>query len=456
MVFPGPRAVKYLERRRRYYATSTDSSRVIPDPDRYEGSFIFDVDGNKFLDLHCGASVATLPASMSIRKAAGYQLMRGRFTEHHSNPNPGGIDAAEFLAKLSPVKKPSKVFFSNSGTEANEAARKLCEAYRYHRGEKERRSRAIYFLNGFAGRTHGSLVATTSKPETQRNPYWDHCDEINSLYLPFPQKGKGWRVFRTLFAEEKDLFGKPLKLAEVDRLLIELPCQGEGGVLPVDEDGLRLIYEKTQKAGVIFIADVIQCGMGRTGTLFGCDIFPWLKPDIMTMGKALAGGISPVGATIFRADLDWKRGEHSNTFGGNPLAMTAALAALAETEHLIKEGVVEKLAKDLEAGLQSLAQNFPDFILEIRGLGAMWAMELINSGAKERLIEIGEEMVNETGCGLLLLGAGNVHNPNSAVRLMPPLTISEEELKLAFELLMKAFATLRKEVERSLTTSFVR
>lgn len=453
MRFPGPKAKEYLLRRRKYYATSTDSSRVVPC--RRVESYVIDVDGFWFLDLHCGASVMNLPNSKLIERVVTRQFKENRFTEHHSNPSPGAIEVAELLAERSPVKKPSKVFFSNSGTEANEAARKLCEAYRYHRGERETRSRAIYFLNGFAGRTHGSLPATTSKPEGQRNPYWSHCDQINSLYLPFPQRGKDWSLLPALLARERDLLGKPLKLAEVDWLLIELPCQGEGGVLPIDEEGLRLIYEKTQEAGIFFIADVIQCGVGRTGTMFGCDIFPWLRPDILNMGKALAEW-SPVGATIFRADLDWKPGEHSNTFGGNPVAMASALAAFEETERLIEDGTVERLGSALESGLEELAKNFPDFILEIRGLGAMWAMEIINSSAKARLIEIGEEMVEETGFGLLLLGAGNVHNPNNAVRLMPPLTITNVELARAFSLLTTAFTMLRKETEKSLTESFIR
>lgn len=451
--FPGPRAIKYLERLKKYYATTTITSRVVPE--RRVGSRIIDVDGFQFLDLYGGASVMTLPESDLIKREAIAQIVKNRFTEHHSTPNPGAIDCAEFLATRSPVKKPSKMFWSDSGTEANAAARKLCEAYRYHHGEKEGRNKTIYFVNGFAGRTHDSLAGTTSNPEAQCNPFWTEWDQEHSVYLLYPQKGKDNFEFHLELQYGRDYFGNRFSLKEVSHLLIELPCQGEGGVIPIDESDLRFLYEKTQEAGVFFVAGCIQCGMGRTGALFGCDIFPWLQPDILTMGKALGGGMA-IGATIFRADLDWRPKEHSNTFGGHPVAMAAALAALKETEKLINDGMVKKLERMLESRLKKLAEIFPDFITEIRGTGAMWALEIIMGNARDRLVQIGEEMVNETGCGLLLLGAGNVHTPNHAVRIMPPLTITQEDLNHAFILLTTAFYMLRRETENALSHHFIR
>lgn len=451
--FPGPNARTYREKLEKYYATTTVSSWVFPK--RREGLRVIDVDGFPFLNLHCDASVMNLPDSSMIAREASAQIIKNRFTEFHSNPNPGAIDCAEFLATRSPVGKPSKMFWSNSGAEANEAAQKLCEEYRYHRGEKEKRNKTIYFVNGFAGRTHGILAGTTSNPEAQRNPFWSPWDQEHSIYLPYPQKGGDQMGLRLCFLYGKDYFGNRFSLEEVSHLLIELPCQGEGGVIPIDENGLRFIYKKTQEAGIFFIADCIQCNMGRTGTLFGCDVFPWLQPDIMTMGKALGGGFA-IGATIFRADLDWRPKEHSNTFGGHPVTTAAARAALEETERLINDGSIKGLEHALRSRLGELVRRFPDFILEIRGMGAMWALEIITENARDRLIQIGEEMVNEIGCGLLLLGAGNVHNPNNAVRIMPPLTITDNELDYAFTLLTTAFIMLRKETEHALDHHFVR
>lgn len=451
--FPGPNAIQYLEKLKKYYATTTITSRVVPE--RREGSRIIDVDGFQFLDLHGGASVMTLPESDLIKREAIAQILKNRFTEHHSTPNPGAIDCAEFLTIKSPVKKPSKMFWSNSGTEATAAARKLCEAYRHHNGEKEKRNKTIYFVNGFAGRTHDSLAGTTSNPEAQRDPFWNEWDKQHSIYLPYPQKGKNNMEFRLCLLYGKDYFGNRFSLEEVDHLLIELPCQGEGGVIPVDKECLRFLCERMREAGVFVIADCVQCGMGRSGTLFGCDRFSWFEPDILTMGKALGGGFA-IGATIFRADLDWRPKEHSNTFGGHPVTMAAALAALEETERLINDGSIKRLEKNLETRLRNLVGFFPDFILEIRGMGAMWALEIITENARDRLIRIGEELVNENSCGLLLLGAGNAHNPNNAIRVMPPLTITDEELCYAFSLLVTAFHMLRQETEDALNHHFIR
>lgn len=451
MRFPGPKALEILKDQNHYYATNTATSRIVPHKRR--GVFVIDVDKFPFLDLNCGASVATLGQHPKVVQAIVKAAERNLFTEFHQGPNADGVALAKILTEKSPVKKPSKAFFTSSGTEANEAAIKLAEAYRYHRGEKEKRKKTLYFLNGFAGRTHGTLSATTSDPMAQRNPYWKHCDRLDSCYLPYPQKGHNWKELKTCLEEGRDLFGNTFLLEEVDYLLIEFPCQGEGGVIPLDEEGLKYLFQITQQAGIFFIADVIQCGMGRTGSIFGCDSFSWFQPDMLTMAKALAGGMS-AGAVIFRADLDWKPKEHSNTFGGNPVAMSAALVAIKETERLIKKGAVKRLARSLETRLEYLAKQFPDLILEVRGWGAMWGIEVRGSLLKTSLITRGEDIVNETGCGLMLLGAGNENN--HVIRVMPPLVITEQELDLAFSLLKKTFDSVQKEMETALDQNFIR
>lgn len=451
--FPGPNARMYREELEKYYATTTISTWFFPD--RREGSRVIDVDGSSAIDFHGGASVMTLPESDLIKRETIAQILKNRYTEFHSNPNAGGINCAKFLATRSPVKKPSKVFWSNSGAEANVAALKACAGKRFHDGEGNQRNKAIYCVNGFAGRLYNVLAGTTSNPLAQRNPFWTEWDEEHSLYLLYPQKGKDNRELYLELQQGRDYFGKRFSLEEVSHLLIELPCQGEGGVIPVDEDDLKFLYEKMREAGVFLIADCVQCNMGRTGTLFGCDIFPWFQPEILTMGKALGGGFA-IGATIFRADLDWRPKEHSNTFGGHPVTMAATFAALEETQQLINNGAVKKLEQQLASRLQKLAECFPDFVTEVRGMGAMWALEIVTESARDRLVQIGEEMVNETGCGLLLLGAGNVHTPNHAVRIMPPLTITDEELDYAFSLLATAFTMLQKEIENALGLHFIR
>lgn len=433
MAYPGSRATQILKDADLYYATTTNDSRAIIE--RGDGPYVWDVDGYKYIDMHGGASVASLGHNHqpSIETICAHVQKTGIIhAEHHNAVNRAAIELAKFLAINSPVRKPSKVFLSNSGAEANEAARKLCEAYRYHQDERDSRPRAIYFYDGFAGRTHGVLAATTSNPTVQRDPFWNHCDQKNSIYLPYPTKANAIFLYEKL---------ANLDLSTIDRLLIELPCQGEAGVIPADEETLKHVYQLTQEAGIFWIVDAIQCGIGRVGTLFGCDVYPWLTPDILTLAKALGGGL-PIGATIFRVDLDWKKGEHSNTFGGNPVVSQLALTVLACVQELIASGAIKRIEQTMHKRLH-LLRHHPT-VRDTRGMGAMWAVELYGTKLRDRLIDICEEMTVTDGCGIKLLAGGE-----TSVRLMPPLTISPKDLKIALNLFLIALNKLRDEAYSS-------
>lgn len=429
MTYPGPHGAQILQDAEMYYVTSTNDSLAFIA--RGDGPYVWDVDGRMYMDMHCGASVTNLGHNHqpSIQAIIGQVQKTGIIhTENHNAFNPTAIELVKFLAINSPVKKPSKGFFSNSGAEANESARKACEAYRYHRGEQKTRSRAIYFEDGFAGRTHGVLAATTSNPSVQRNPYWNHCDQENSIYLPYPTKANSVSLRKKL---------SKLDLSTIDRLMIELPCQGEAGVIPADEETLKHLYHTTQQAGIFWIADCIQCCMGRVGTLFGCDFYPWLEPDILTLAKGLGGGL-PIGATISRADLNWKKGEQSNTFGGNPIISRLASTVIACVQELIASGVIKRIEQAIHKRLHILRRH--PMVQDIRGLGAMWAVELPHAELRDRFIDIGEEMAQTDGCGLKLLSGGE-----KSVRLMPPLTISPRDLTRALDLFVTALNKLRDE-----------
>ena len=435
-IFPGSRARKILENSEKYYATTTQSSRIVVS--NREGPLVIDVDGNKFYDFHCDASVNNLGGNnLEIRQKIIEQLNTGNFfSEHHNAPNEKTVKLAEILSQKSPVIKPSKVFFSNSGAEANEAARKLCVGYRVRTGQKNRKT-AIYFRNGFAGRTKGVLSGTSSKAETQRDPFWDHCDQINSLYVPYPTIYNSEGVIK--------IFDN-IMLENVDRLLVELSCQGEGGIIPSYKKTISYIIEKAQKAGVICIVDAIQCGMGRDGPLFGCDTFPYLfndvsskiVPDILTLGKALGGGL-PIGVTIFRSNLDFEKGQHANTFGGGPLVSSVALEVFSQIENMISSGLIKKLENSLIKNLFDVQNIYRDLILESpRGRGAMWALEFVSKEIRDQVIYLAEEIVLTEGIGLRFLGAGR-----KAIRFMPPLNISQEELNNAFHILKKTLLNVK-------------
>lgn len=423
--FPGPITRKLLERAGKYCATTTADQEIVIVSG--EGATVFDPDGFRFIDCQCDAAVNALGRNPQVvQRAIDAQQATGNlFAEHTGAPNPITVDLASMLSEKSPVRRakiftviaPPKVFLASSGAEANEAARKLCLAFR------KDRPKALYFQGGFAGRTGGVLAATSSKPEVQRDPFWTHCDKKNTIYAPFPRKNGDRKAY-------KDAFDK-LPWEEINYLLIEVPCQGENGIIPVDELSLEYLYSKSQANDVIFIADCVQCGMGRVGTLFGCDIFPWLKPDILTLGKALAGGL-PIGAAIFRPDLDWEKlGEHSTTFGGGPLPARVAYDVIKEIERLIKEEVIKKL----EERLRSVLEKLVDYsrVVEVRGIGAMWGMEFDTVQARDALIRTAARLTLTEGCGLRLLGAGR-----KAIRIMPPLTITSAELDQLFYLLDKA------------------
>ena len=431
--FPGPEAAAVLQKNKDYYATTTVGSRIVVA--RGEGAVVTDVDGNEFYDMHCDASVNNLGRNnINIANAITRQLRTGNiFSEHPNAPNVSATYLAEILTHRSPVPKPAKVFFSNSGAEANEAARKLCRAYRVRNGQKDC-TKAIYFTNGFAGRTKGVLSATSSKPERQRDPFWDHCDQENSIYIPYPGPldfDAAWKAFSAI------------NLLTVDRILIELSCQGEGGIIPANGHIVSRMRQKAKSAGVFWIVDAVQCGMGRDGSLFGCDMLstgPWppIEPDILTLGKALGGGL-PIGATIFRSDLDFEMGEHSNTFGGGPLVASVALTAFSSIDEIILSGHVKKIESLLGDTLFEILanENHGFFSGELRGKGAMWALEFDSRGVRDRVIQAAEELVRTEKRGLRLLGAGQ-----KSIRFMPPLTITEKELKSALNLFDKALRSL--------------
>lgn len=414
--FPGPKAQAILEKAKKYYAKNSQHSRIVVKSGN--GVIVTDVDGNQFYDLHCDASVNNLGRNdFGVRQKIIEQLSSGNFfSEHHSAPNEKAVELAKILSEKSPVTKPSKVFFSNSGAEANEAARKLCAAYRYCRGETHRKT-AIYFRNGFAGRTKGVLAGTSSNSEVRRDPFWDHCDELNSIYIPYPKVSD--------YKKTLEQFDKII-LERVDRLLIELSCQGEGGIIPADSYAVSCIMEKAQKASIICIVDAIQCGIGRDGTMFGCGHLGFdIEPDILTLGKALGGGL-PIGATVFRSDLDFKKGQHSNTFGGGPLVMSAALEVLPRIEHLIESGAIKNIEAILSRNLSKICLDFQNIVDGKRGRGAMWAIEFVTEETRDQVVKSAEEIVISEKIGLRLLGAGK-----KSIRFMPSLAISSQDLKRA-------------------------
>ena len=361
---------------------------------RGEGVLLWDEHGREYLDFLGGiAVVAAGHAHPKVVAAVAGQLATLGHTSNLYFTGPQ-VDLAERLVDRFGGK--AKVFLSNSGAEANEAAIKVARRWaKASRGE--RAVGVVATEGGFHGRTLGTLAAT-GKP---------------SIREPFEPLPPGFSFVP---------FGDAGALAaaigpDTAAVLLE-PIQGEAGIRVPPDGYLAAAREITAKAGVLLIVDEIQSGMGRTGRFFAHQ-HAGIRPDVVTMAKALGSGY-PIGATIAVDEVAGaiRPGDHGSTFGGNPVACAAALATLDVIEPLL-EGHVDRVARRLGDGLRELRDRIGSPGVEVRGAGLWYALDLgahAPVGAKE--------------AALVALGRGLVVNPvtETALRLAPPLVIEEADI----------------------------
>ena len=394
---PGPKGKAIIERDRA--ATATCYLKEYPlVVARGEGAMIEDVDGNRFLDFMAGIAVAATGHShpkvvAAVKEAADrfLHICGGDFYYESFAAVP------ERLAKLAPGKEPKKVFLTNSGTEAVEGALKLAR-------HSTRRAAIIAFEGSFHGRTYGSLSLTASKV-TQRAGFGPFLPEV--YHAPYGDAE---------FIEER-LFAKRLDPNGVAAIVVE-PIQGEGGYIVPPKEFLPALRAICDKHGILLIMDEIQAGIGRTGKFFACE-HDGVVPDIITVAKGLASGM-PLGAIISKADvMKWGPGAHGSTFGGNPVCCAAALATL----DLVEGGLLENartMGDVLMKESKLLQSRHPSHVVDVRGRGLMMGLELSDPALVKRVV------LGAFQKGVLLLGAGK-----SAIRLAPPLTIDEEDIRIA-------------------------
>jgi len=409
---PGPKAAALIARDAR--AMSPSFTRVYPFVmDRGEGCWVTDVDGNRFLDFTAGIAVASTGHSHPKVVAAIEEQAR-RFL-HMSGTDfyyRSEIELAERLeAKILPGT-PARVFFTNSGAEAIEGAMKLA---RFTTG----RPSYIAFIGGFHGRTFGALSLTASKASQRRG----FAPLLSSVFhAPYPAASRNITTDDSLKRIE-ELFATVAPPESVAAVFVE-PIQGEGGYLVPPDDFLPRLREMTKKHGILLVADEVQSGMGRTGKLLAIE-HTGVEPDIVCLAKGIASGL-PLGAFIARAEqMSWPPGSHGSTFGGNPVACAAALATL----DLIEEGLMDnavRVGAVLKDGLRKIASGHQD-VSDVRGLGLMVALELKTPELAHRLVQSAFER------GLLLLTAGT-----RAVRISPPLVLTEDEAATGLEIIASA------------------
>jgi 4-aminobutyrate aminotransferase len=417
---PGPKARALVERDAR--VTSPSLPRAYPlVPARASGCVVEDVDGNLLLDFNAGIAVTSTGHAHpevvdAIRRQAG-ELLHFSGTDFYL---PVYVELCERLARLFPGRRPARVFLTNSGTEAVEAAVKLA---RWHTG----RQYVIAFFGSFHGRSYGSVSLTASKARYRARfgpllPGVLHAPYADS-FRPNVDAAE-WR-FPTASYVEGVLFERLVEPEEVAAIVVE-PIQGEGGYVVPPAGWLTALRELCDRHGILLVADEVQSGIGRTGRMWAVER-EGVEPDVLLAGKGIASGL-PLGAMLAREDVaTWTPGTHGSTYGGNPLACAAALATL----RLIEDGLAtnaERAGARLLAGLRELAARTAA-VRDVRGAGLMVGIELADHDSAATL---------EQACfrrGLLVLSAGD-----AAVRVSPPLVVADAQVDRALAILADACA----------------
>jgi predicted acetylornithine/succinylornithine family transaminase len=361
---------------------------------RGEGCELFDDRGNRYLDFVAGIAVCALGhAHPQIAKAISAQastLVQASNLYHHE---PAGMLATE-LARRSGL---GRVFFCNSGSEANEAAIKLARKLAWRKGETERRT-ILACRGSFHGRTFGALAATD-------NPKYQEGFE------PLPL-GFAFTPFNDIAALEKAID------STVAAFIVE-PIQGESGVHPADPEFLAAARRLCSERGALLIFDEIQCGMGRLGTLFAFETFG-VRPDVVTIAKSLSNGL-PIGAALIdeAAAIGLQPGDHGTTFGGSPVPCAAGLAHLLLRDQMNLDAHVTAVSKVLWDGLVALAADYPQAFGPPRGRGLMLGLPVRDPFEAKSFADAARIEKK-----LLINAAGN-----NTIRIIPPLIVSAEQIE---------------------------
>ncbi|CAN5845085.1 acetyl ornithine aminotransferase family protein [soil metagenome] len=413
---PGPIARAIIARDEA--VTSPSLTRVYPlVVRRAKGCVIEDVDGNRFLDFNAGIAVVAVGHTHPAVNAAIHAQVDDVL--HYCSSDfylPVYADLCERLSALAPMPD-ARVFLSNSGTEAVEAALKLA---RHHTG----RPNAIAFLGGFHGRSLGSLSLTASKarqrtgfgivaPGTFHAPFWDPYDDTaltGAAYI------------------EQVLFEKLTDPSDVAAIFVE-PIQGEGGYIVPPSGWLADLRRLCDDHAIVLVVDEVQSGVGRTGTMWASQ-HDGVQPDIMCIGKGLASGM-PLAGIVARSEImDWEPGGHGSTFGGNPVACAAAMATLDLVESELAANA-KAVGEHLICALGTLAESQP-LIGQVRGRGLMVGIDLPDHDTAAAV---------ERACyeqGLLVLTCGE-----RSIRLAPPLVVTTEQADVAVDILGRVVEAMR-------------
>jgi 4-aminobutyrate aminotransferase / (S)-3-amino-2-methylpropionate transaminase / 5-aminovalerate transaminase len=411
---PGPRSQAILERKQRAVADPLALSFPIVAAEAH-GALLTDVDGNTFIDFTGGVGCLNVGHSHpKVVEAAREQLARFSHTDFTIVPYEPYIELAERLLERSPFGARGKAAFFNAGTEAVENAVKFARAY-------TKRPAVIAFEGAFHGRTLMSL-SLTSKTHPYKAGLGPFAPEVYRVPFANDYRGPDPRV--ALEALERTLITQVA--AETVAAIVVEPVQGEGGFVVAPREFMEGIRRICDDNGVVLIVDEVQTGFGRTGKLFAIEHYD-VEPDLITIAKSIAAGL-PLSGVLGRAEIMDAPvpGAVGGTYVGNPVAQAAALAVLDVFDD---EGVLERAAavgETIRTRMLGWQERF-DEIGDVRGLGAMLAIELVaDRETKHPAPDLASAVVTEAASrGLLLLKAGIYSN---CIRVLSPLTLSDEEL----------------------------
>lgn len=432
---PGPRSLELTKRKTGAVARGVGTTMPVF-ARRASGGIVEDVDGNRLIDLGAGIAVTTVGNS-SPRIVAAVQDQVAEFTHtcFMVTPYDGYVAVCEQLNRLTPGSGEKRSALFNTGSEAVENAIKIARSY-------TKKSAVVAFDHAYHGRTNLTM-ALTAKSMPYKSGFGPFAPEIYRAPLSYPYRDglidKEWGTDGELAAKRAiNVIDKQVGAGNLAAVIIE-PIQGEGGFIVPAEGFLPALLAWCRENDVVFIADEVQSGFARTGAMFACE-HENIEPDLIVTAKGIAGGL-PLSAVTGRADImDAPHvGGLGGTYGGNPVACAAALAVVEtiEADGLVaRAGEIERLMKARLGRLQ--AED--DRIGDVRGRGAMIAVELVKSGTDEPNPELTKELSTAAhAAGVIVLTCGTYGN---VLRFLPPLTISDELLEEGLDVLALLLADL--------------
>ncbi len=430
---PGPKSQAALARR----AAATSAGLGLTFPvviERAQGAILQDVDGNSLIDFGSGIGVTNVGnANNRVVQRVIDQVQSITHTCFTVAPYMGYIEVCELLNELTPGTHAKKSLLVNSGAEAVENAVKIARHF-------TKRPAVVVFEHAYHGRTNLTM-SLTAKNMPYKEGFGPFAGEIFRMPMPYPYRAisNPATLAQDSFEEISHRIEKEIGAHNVAAILIE-PIQGEGGFIVPPKGFLPALADFSKKHGIVFIADEVQSGFCRTGDWFAVNDEN-VVPDMVVTAKGIAGGL-PLAGVTGRADI--MDSVHvsglGGTYGGNPVACAAALGAIEAMKEEKLNDRARHIGQVLGDKLRELQAKYP-VIGDVRGRGAMQAIELVNPGTKEPNTQAMLDVIKYcTSKGVLILTAGTYVN---VIRFLPPLIISDELLNDALNVLEEAFASLK-------------